>query len=260
MNTLIVLGSNGFIGKRICSQFSSIQVVPYSRQSRDGIAKLNPLSKIVVVNSMASSVESSIEESLASNFSNPLRVLRELASRVENFKWIQLASYYEFQIPYGRKDYYSQHKNQFRRYLDESAFRDKVVNLVLPHVSGPGERQGRILSTISKCNASKPVQLDTDGSQFIPILHVNDVLMAIETSLQQSSGTYFLKPTFNNTLVKLVEYLKSEKILDHEILFDQKAKSSDAGYPMIDFDPVLPGWTASSSIEDIIRDIRSSKD
>ena len=260
MNTLIVLGSNGFIGKRICSEFSSFEVVPYSRQSKDGIGKLNPHNTIVVVNSMASSVESSIEESLESNFSNPLRVLRELASRVENFKWIQLASYYEFQIPFGRKDYYSHHKHEFRRYLDESALRDKVVNLVLPHVSGPGERQGRILSTISNCKVSKPVQLHTDGSQFIPILHVKDVLMAIETSIQQNSGTYFLKPVFNNTLVKLVEYLKSEKILDYEILFDQKTKSSDAGYPMINFDPILPGWTASLGVEDIIRDIRSSKD
>ena len=69
-----------------------------------------------------------------------------------------------------------------------------------------------------------------------------------------------MKPVFNNTLVKLVEYLKSEKILDYEILFDQKTKSSDAGYPMINFDPILPGWTASLGVEDIIRDIRSSKD
>ncbi len=257
---LIVLGSNGFIGARICSEFTSFEIVPYNRQSKEVLEKLNSINTAVVVNSMASRVNSSIEESLESNFSNPLRVLGELALRVENFKWIQLASYYEFQIPFGRSDHYSHHKRQFREYLDDSVHKHKVINLVLPHVSGPGERNSRILSTISKGKASNPVQLHTDGSQFIPILHVNDVLLAIEASIQQNSGTYFLKPAFNNTLIKLGEYLKTEEIIDYEILFDKKAKSADAGYPMIDFDPVLPGWTASLGVKDIIQDIRLGKD
>jgi nucleoside-diphosphate-sugar epimerase len=260
MNTLIVLGSNGFIGKEICSEFSSFEVVSFNRQSNEILGKFNPRNKTVVINSMASSVSASIDESLESNFSLPFMILSELASRVEDFRWIQLASYYEYQIPHGRRDYYSYHKRQFREDLNQSVFKDKVINLVLPHVSGPGERKTRILSTISNCKAPDRIQLDTDGSQFIPILHVKDVLRAIDASFQQNSGTYFLKPTINVTLVKLVEYLKEEKILNCEIEFDQKMKATDADYPMIDFEPVLPGWIASLGIKDIIRDIRLGKD
>jgi|688.fasta_scaffold102430_2 nucleoside-diphosphate-sugar epimerase len=255
---ILVIGSTGFIGTHILSICSNMNTLVLPNEKLDMESKLQLLNPTIIINAVASKITALKQGSLESNFNFPKLIFSKAFSFNPNLRWVQLASYYELQQVYGRSDYYTHHKSQFRDFINSSPYKNQVVNLILPHVAGPNENSSRLFSTLALAEATEKIVLGSDGKQFIPVVHVLDSIIGIMTSLEVNSGTYSIPPVWYGRIQELVTELQGLGVLNNEVEFKVDSKSVDSSYPKIKFSNPIPNWWPSRSIQDIIQDIRKN--
>jgi nucleoside-diphosphate-sugar epimerase len=233
---ILLLGSTGFIGQNLLAKLSeTYEVLCLNRNQQLNDKNIESFKPDIIVNSAASAINADFQTSLESNLLLPLETLTKTLKHSEKkIKWIQLGSYFELQVRFGRTDYYSLHKKHFSQILLDAQKIDNFTATVLylPHIVGPGEKPNRLFPTLIDALNGSDVLLGTNGTQHIPILSIWDCVSEIMESLKVVSGEYSIEPVFYNSLQKLVtEFFNDQNY--GRIMFTPDVESIDARFPKL---------------------------
>ena len=259
---IVILGGNGFIGNSLYnhldSQYKTLKIGHETENALDIVKSFEPT---VIINCSSSHPHANFQESLEANLIYQTKFLSYIV--LENkpaLKWVQIGSYFENQIKYGRYDNYSIHKNIFRAILDD-AYNKNLINLttiILPHVFGEGEKPDRIFSTLTlELNADKVVDL-CSGEQYFPILHISDAITAIEKAINTEQTLCYASPVWNGHLCELVDLIQHE-IGKGIINYDKNNRSVDVDFPKIEFYPRVSNWKPDMDITKILEKVKNAK-
>jgi nucleoside-diphosphate-sugar epimerase len=252
---ILLLGSSGFIGQKLVEKLraDNISLLVYNRLDVDIDDKVLEYCPTAVINCAASKGNASFEDSFEANVAFPLRVLKTLSHLKHRTSWIQLSSYFELQINYGRADAYAFHKATIGQILQEN-FKEicDVKLLFLPHIVNIDAKPNSLFSNLGKAYNGERITLTTSGEQFIPILHLDDTVTAICAVLLAPPKTYFAKPVWYGSLAELLnEFLKLQKTY---VYLNKNQRSVDYNFPKVIFEPIPPGWKAKKDLVAIFED------
>jgi len=252
---ILLLGSSGFIGNEVMEKLrvDNISMLVYDRLDPDISNKVLKYHPTAVINCAASKGNANFQESFEANIAFPLSVLNILSRLNERISWIQLSSYFELQIEYGRVDPYAFHKATIGQILQRN-FKEicDVKLLFLPHIVNVDAKPNSLFSNLGKAYKGERITLSTSGEQFIPILHLDDAVTAIRAILPAPPKAYFAKPVWYGSLAELLnEFLKLQKT---QVNLNRNQRSADYNLPKLKFEPIPPGWQAKKNLEAIFED------
>ncbi len=242
---VLILGGNGFIGHHlkpiIGEKFDLIQ---FDRA-------LNSLEEIfkkdapdIVINCSASKANDTVIKSLEANIEFQLECLKLIFKyNKKNVKWVQIASYFELQIPMGRKDNYSIDKAFLRSILNRLTENNliKLTTIFLPHVFGEGENQNRIIPSIKNALSGGGIAEISRGEQFLPILGVKDCCMAIVAAAKTDQIVCSATPIWYDRVMSLALIMESA-IAKGTIRINPEKISVDNSFPKVEFPPQVINW------------------
>jgi nucleoside-diphosphate-sugar epimerase len=242
--TVLVLGGSGYVGSHFRSKFPGNNFIFLKHQDEKSLQYQVYTKVNIVLNLSSSKLSASPQESRTANFDYPNRILKRVIDHP--VKWIQVASYYELQVPKGRNDHYSLDKLNFRIFLEELATQNQnlnVTSLIFPHIFGGSENKSRIIPTLTKMNNGEKVILGGQN-QLLPILHISDAVRALSQAITTEQIYCTPRPMWHGRLEELVLKLaKSRADYDrahfHNTL--QKYQESELEYPelLTNFSPEL---------------------
>jgi nucleoside-diphosphate-sugar epimerase len=179
MSNLVILGSSGFIGSAL--QRIHPQAIKINRKNLNLVLEKGLMERDLTVINCISSVSEKLQAKVhADNYLTPL----EVAKKLNVTKWIQLSSYYsEYRNVYGVDfNYYSKAKDLFSAHLSgNSSF--QTVDLVLPHIYWPSEKQERFFSACYRASRENSEITIASINQLIPILSRENVIDRITHAL-----------------------------------------------------------------------------
>jgi nucleoside-diphosphate-sugar epimerase len=202
--TILVLGGSGYIGSQFKNRFPRDNFIYFNRKDYESVGPEFYENVSVILNMSASKINATKEESRSANFDYPNTILNKVVHR--SIKWVQAASYYELQVPKGRRDYYSLDKVDFRKFLNEKASENekfRVTSLILPHVFGGSEAHSRIVPTLLKMNNGENVFYGS-RNQLLPILHISDAVRALSEAIITEQNYCTPKSMWHGRLEDLV--------------------------------------------------------
>jgi nucleoside-diphosphate-sugar epimerase len=192
---LVVLGSNGFLGRNLTvsllknysfrdqifiSQKNStgkIRIIEFYSLDEWPIAKLlDQFEKLVIVNLLSGKMQSK-KESIETHYSLPKFVFDEASKKTKNkIHWVQIESYSQYSTDLPHDINYVEGKNLFHRYLIESSSINTTLEfIVLGHLYGPGDPKERFLPlTFRKILNNEEIVIRNSDEQ-IPLVDVRDV-------------------------------------------------------------------------------------
>ncbi len=238
---IVLLGSNGFIGKYLGASLKNDHVVLEVTRKTD-LSKLfeSKFSYDYVINCASSKPSADANTSAESNFQYPMQFVRNL--KVKN--WIQINSYYQLQIPMGRRDSYTIEKQRFSDFLDANLgtqISPSIHHLFLPHVFGDGDRPERLISAaVSSFRSGEDFQTST-GSQFLPLLHISDAVEGITRFIENPTKNASCSPFWYGSVKELLELI-SAQFLGVRVLYGRKPDPIDADFPRVEFPQSVEGW------------------
>lgn len=252
---ILILGSSGFIGRKLMEKLlaDNISLLVYDRLDVDMENKVLEYCPSVVINCAASKGSADFEDSFEANIAFPLRVLKLMDRLNHRISWIQLSSYFELQIRYGRADAYTFHKATIGQIL-QGNFKEicDVKLLFLPHIVDIDAKPHSLFLNLNKAYSGSRITLSTSGEQYIPILHLDDAITAICSVLLAPPNTYFAKPVWYGSLTELLdEFLRMQKI---RVYLNKNQRSADYNFPKMSFEPIPPGWQAKKDLKAIFED------
>lgn len=185
---LKVIGAGGFVGKKLVSKLldSQFQVSTYNRMTSKFDVIHSPVPALsslqngtqIVINLAGAWHKVNDRALIDANWRIPLQILENEIAVSAPMVWIQASSYYQiYEDLYGKpKDRYSELKKAFTEELKGKASENlKILDLVLPHIIGPGEPVFRVFSMLAEAELTKvPVSLSS-GSSILPLLDVRDL-------------------------------------------------------------------------------------
>lgn len=242
---VLVLGASGFIGKHLLNYLDTgFEVRKLRHREENLVSLLEDWHPDVVINCSASTNYANFSDSVEANILYQMNCLRLIwQRRGAPFKWVQLGSYYELQIEFGRKDNYSLHKALCRTLL-EQASQEGMIHLTtvfLPHVFGSNERPDRIVSSlILKLNRGEEANTSS-GEQFLPILTVEDACRAIAKSIDTNQVVCSATPIWHGRVSELASLIH-QRIGKGLIRPNPANVSVDARYPQVVFPAKVHGW------------------
>jgi len=260
MEQILLLGRNGFIGKHLhdllVDKYDVIDVTDKKEEN-----KIEDLSPDYVVNLCASSPNANFNDSFNSNILYPLGILKKLLiSRKNTLKWIQIGSYFELQIEFGRNDYYTLHKNIFKNLITELEISNKLLSthiIILPHVTGPGELESRLFPTMRRFNKDNiSREKFSSGNQFLPVLEVSDACTAILQLLVSNQKISSAQPVLH---LRVREIISECVINKNQIIFDKDLNSLDSNYPMVKFPENVIGFKPKLDGKELINSTRNEE-
>ena len=256
MSNVLILGGSGLLGSEILKlsndEFTFIKVERDENNFAKLVERLNPTA---IVNCVASLPNADELESLEINFNYPLRRVQEIIQFDSlNVKWIQVSSYFELQIIFGREDNYSKHKSLLREKLSKMASGGTIelTSLFMPYLAGFGERSTRIVPTLLNTQRANGDIILSSGTQYLPILTSIDAAKAVYFSLKTSQLECAAIPVWYGTIKELVS-LASNFTDVSRIVFDAQLKASDANYPKIEFPAIVNNWKPDITLEEYFR-------
>jgi len=258
MKQILLLGRNGFIGKHLYNLLNNdYEVIEITDKKTN--SKIVGMSPDYVINLCASLPNANFTESLNANVLYPLNVLEKLLiNRKKTLKWIQIGSYFELQIEFGRNDCYTLHKKAFRNLINELEISNKLLSvhsIILPHVTGNGEPGGRLFPIMKKFNQEKiSAKLFTNGSQFLPILEVSDACTAILQALVSNQKISSAHPVLH---LKVKDIVYKCVINASESIFNENLSSPDSNYPMVKFPENVSNFKPSHGGDELIEIVRT---
>jgi len=184
----------------------------------------------------------------------PLLVLHRLHSMgIVIDRWIQIRSYYELQIPFGRNDHYSINKLHAHERLKSEL--ENYSSLMFPHVVGPGQRSNRLLvSLVKACEYGNYLET-TEGNQLLPVLHVEDAVSSIERVLESNLGDFSAPPVWYGSINELIQIIEVK--LGKKLNRIVTSLSIDDSWPRVNWNPSPLEWKARIQLESIIKECRA---
>lgn len=252
---ILILGSSGFIGRKLIQklQADNISLLLYERLDVDIDNKILEYCPTIVINCTASKGDANFEDSFDANVAFPLKVLKLMSRLKHRISWIQLSSYFELQIRYGRTDAYAFHKATIGRIL-QGNFKETcdVKFLFLPHIVNIDAKPYSLFSNLDKAYSGKKITLSTSGEQYIPILHLDDAVTAICSVLLAPPKTYFAEPVWYGSLAELLD--EFHRLQNIRVYLNKNQRSVDYNFPKMRFEPIPPGWQAKKDLTAIFKD------
>lgn len=259
---VLVLGAGGFIGRHLLNHLDDrYEVMTLHHRSQNLDLLLEEWIPDILINCSASANDANFSNSLEANLLYQMKCLRLISQRRKtSFKWVQIGSYYELQIKFGRDDNYSLHKALCRTLL-EQARREGMIELTtvfLPHVFGAGERPNRIVSSLkSRLNEGETVTISS-GEQYIPILAVEDACRAITKAIQTDQVTCSATPIWYGRVSEFAGLIH-QKIQKGLTVQDPSRVSVDAKYPKVVFPQRVNGWAPSILFDEFLSSMGATK-
>ena len=257
---VLLLGASGFIGSHLGNHLkSTYEILTINRQSNDFLNLIKMGKPDVIINCSASSPNADFFESLDANVNFQMKCLRVLASQSQKpIKWVQVGSYFELQIVFGRRDNYSIHKALCRTLL-EQVNESGLINLTtifLPHVFGPGEMSSRIIPSItSQLLANKEMEI-SKGDQYLPILSVQDTCEAISMAIQTDQASCSASPMWYGKLKDLAN-LMHQALKKGNLKVNLSKVSIDDSFPQVQFPPTVKNWSPNFGFEYFLASLES---
>lgn len=251
VENVLLLGANGFIGRKILNVAESkYRIIPVKRDLQQKQAFLEEVRPVAIINCAASEHQAGYDESYFVNIDYPLKWLEAL-ERIPKLgvKWIQAASYFELQIPFGRIDHYSIHKMEFRtKFLSaKKSQRFEPTAVFLPHIFGDGQKPNALFPSLIRHLKEGDVLNLTTGRQYLPLLHVDDAANALIESIHSNQETCSAYPIWYGTVLELI--LEIESLSNLRITPNSMSRvSDDEKFPRVSFPSAVDGWNASISV------------
>ena len=248
---VLLLGSNGFLGKALGSKLENIyELVNVNRETElDALINSEQIFDFII-NCASSRPKAHQRESHESNFLYP----KQFFDNVRTRHWIQIESYFQFQIPAGRKDPYSIEKQEFSKFLqieNESQGSTLAHHLWMPHIFGEGERPERLISSaISAFRSGREFQTSS-GTQFLPLLHISDAVEGITKFIESPVSHAACTPFWYGSVRELVELISSQFLLSR-VLFGLEPDPVDASFPRVEFPQCVQGWQPKMQLNEFL--------
>ena len=248
--TVWILGANGFIGKHLIEELSGVCTVHKVSHTNDSWKRF-PVPEFVI-NLAASGPDATEKDSRSANIDFPTTVINHLRLTDHHFKWVQIASYFEYQCSMGRKDRYSIHKLEFRTWLASKCqeYDIELTSLVLPHVFGAGEKSNRLIPSAAYSFHNGIVLRSSAGEQFLPILNVYDACRAISCALNSSQEICSAFPFWYGRVKELLQIIQAQ-VGRGQFRLDPDWKSIDHAFPRIVFPEPVINWRPLRNIESL---------
>jgi len=252
---VLLLGSNGFIGKALSAKLGGdYDLVRVTRETNlEDLFKSEHIFDFIV-NCASSSPNAESEVSFESNFLYPRQFFNKISAR----NWIQIESYFQLQIPSGRRDPYSIEKEKFSNFLDAekgSPGAPVVHHLCLPHIFGEGERPERLISS-AIASFKRGIDFETSlGSQFLPILHVSDAVEGILRYIESPTSNAACTPFWYGSVRELLELISIE-FKEARVLYGLKPDPVDARFSRVEFPKCVEGWQPRMQLHEFLDWVR----
>jgi nucleoside-diphosphate-sugar epimerase len=252
---IAILGGRGFIGSAIVRGLSDNYVFFIVKpELQNFLDELNDFKPDTIINACASLPSASEIDSRLGNFDYPLSIFEFISEKFTySFTWIQIASYYELELPLGRSDPYTRHKFEFRNLLEaECRTKNKIFRtLMLPHVVGRGERPNRLVGTAIK-SIRENLKLNLEHPNvMLPILIIDDVIRALAEFLKNDQSIAFAIPVWYDSNKKLIQEIN--QCLGNEVLNSDFESGASIEIEKITFPPKVHGWIPQVTLEEYIR-------
>ena len=246
--SIIILGSNGFIGSRLSKMLfmnPGLREVVYSIPKKydyndayiDNLRLENIYSKklisfskisdeVIVVNCAAERHSELDNKVKAGNYDFQLIILKKLLSEGKNVSWIQLETYWQNSLEVCPSPRYVYWKNEFRLKLTEIASLQKLKTqfIVLPHVIGVDDDDNRYLNKIFRSIIlGEKIVLRNENNSFY-LCDVEDLcnylislILGSELDVDNQSSLFPFHTIKLATLISQFKQLaKSDSIIDFE--------------------------------------------
>jgi len=252
---VLILGANGFIGSRLRADLDEeYEIIVIDRKSSTFEIQLANSNPDIVVNCSASNPDANFFESLNANVFFQMKCLEVISKgRTSPFKWVQVGSYFEYQISYGRSDHYTIHKELCRKLLMEAAIngRFSITTIFLPHVFGKGEKSTRLIPYLKGQFRKGELASISAGEQYLPILSLEDASSAIKAAIQSNQIECSAFPIWHGKVTELAHLM--QKQMSADLLFSDSSKVSvDASFPPTHFPPGVEGWAPQVHFVDFL--------
>jgi len=256
---ILLLGSGGFIGEHLGKHLSSVHQVMRVTRSTD-IEELfrSDQSYDFVINCVSSKPSSDSQISNESNFEYPFRMLRAIKSE----HWIQIESYFQLQIPLGRRDPYTLDKQRFSEFLDSNQklqLQPLIHHLYMPHVFGEGDRTGRLISSAKSSFIRHEPFETSNGSQFLPLLHVSDAVLGISQFIEHPAKIAACTPFWYGRQKELLD-LMALQFHDSQVHYGLLPDPVDASFSRVEFPESVEGWQPKMKIDEFLDWIKVQSD
>ena len=186
-NAILVIGSQGFLGKNIFNllelndhKFTSIRGdTKHVFDSHGMMIDIDEFSKyesITVFNCSSGRQQTKVQAN-ESNFLFPANMLDELSTLSVRTIWVQFDSYTQYALGPIHDANYVDSKNEFNIELDKRLSTNKQLSyfrISLPHLYGLGDHNSRFLPNVfSKLYRGSDVQVTSPGEK-LPLIDVQD--------------------------------------------------------------------------------------
>ncbi len=257
---VLVLGGNGFIGTHLCSALLGLyEVIDFNRKLHSLEMTISNNFPDIVINCSASTANSKSLESFEANIKFQMECIKILRKHSKKtVKWVQVASYFELQIPMGRKDNYSLDKQICRSLLNRLK-EDGLIELTiifLPHVFGEGENSNRIIPSMTKSLQSGQVTEISRGEQFLPILEVKDCCAAVIAAILTDQLNCSATPMWYDS-VKLLASKMETAISRGVVRVNPEKMSIDNSFPKVEFPEMVKNWTPRMTFNDFMSQLEA---
>lgn len=252
---VLVLGANGFIGGNLIPALREVyEVIDFNRQVDSIEEVVSSKFPDFVINCSASKANAHAMNSFEANIEFQMACLKILLKQTkESFKWVQVASYYELQIPFGRTDNYSLDKQICRSILhrlEKDGF-IKLTTIFLPHIFGKGENSNRVIPSIIRNLQNGQIAEISQGKQFLPILSVEDCCSAIIAAIQTDQLICSATPMWYDRVENLASIIQNA-ISKGVLQINTNNKSVDNSFLRVEFPPTVKNWISKMSINDFL--------
>jgi nucleoside-diphosphate-sugar epimerase len=248
---ILLLGSNGFIGKALGAKLEiQHDLVKVNRETDlESLFKTNQIFDFII-NCASSSSNADSEESHASNFLYPMKFFYNSCAR----HWVQIESYYQLQITWGRNDSYTIEKEKFSKYLDaEIRTRPSplIHHLYLPHIFGEGDRPERLISSVISSFKSGRDFLTSSGTQFLPLLHISDAVTGIIRFIESPTSRAACIPFWYGSVRELIDLISSQ-FSDPRVQYGLRPDPLDSSFPRVQFPKCVNGWKPKMQLNEFL--------
>jgi nucleoside-diphosphate-sugar epimerase len=252
---VLVLGGNGFIGTHLISKLSeNFEIITFNRTEHSFAETISKDFPDFVINCSASNANAEPIESFEANIEFQMECLKLLLnSGRQTFKWVQIASYFELQISFGRRDNYSLDKQICRSLLHriEESHHIKLTTIFLPHIFGEGENANRFIPYTTKALQNGHIAEISQGEQFLPILGVEDCCSAIGAAILTDQLICSATPIWYDRVNRLA-FMMENAISRGVVKINLERESIDNSFPRVEFPPTVKNWTPKMSFNDFL--------
>ena len=256
---ILLLGSSGFIGKHLGMYLDGNHHVTRVNRTTD-LEELFRLKESFdfVINCVSSDPSADSIESDMCNFEYPIQFVMAIKSK----HWLQIESYFQLQISMGRQDFYSLDKQRFSDFLNANTnnqLEPVIHHLYMPHVFGDGDRTGRLISSAKSSFFRHETFKTSNGSQFLPLLHVSDAVLGIGQFIENPTDVAACTPFWYGRQKDLLDLMASQ-FDDAQVLYGIRPDPIDASYPRVEFPKSVDGWQPKMKINEFLDWIKVQSD